>query len=73
VTLPPHVKHNWRNIGDTPGRLFNNVTPGRFEHLFVAVAESSASTHEKIARIEPGLGIVGAATLRLAGRAGSGG
>jgi len=34
VFLPRGVPHTFRNVGDTPGRLLNTVTPGGFEGFF---------------------------------------
>jgi len=34
VFLPRGVPHTFRNVGDTPGRLLNTVTPGGLEDFF---------------------------------------
>jgi hypothetical protein len=65
VTLPPHVRHRWRNIGDEPGQMFAIVTPGGCEGLFLDIAQSGADTPEKIAVIEARLGILNDLTAAL--------
>lgn len=65
VVLPPHVEHEWRNIGPEPGQMFAIVTPGGFEQLFVDIEQSGAATPETIAAIEARLGIVNAHTRAL--------
>jgi quercetin dioxygenase-like cupin family protein len=57
VTLPPHVQHGWRNIGDEPGQMFAIVTPAGCEGLFRDIEESGADTPETIAEIEARYGI----------------
>jgi len=65
VTLPPHVRHGWRNIGDEPGQMFAIVTPGGCESLFLDIAQSGADTPEKIAVIEARFGILNDITAAL--------
>lgn len=65
VTLPPHVEHAWQNIGEEPGQMFGIVTPGGFEGMFQAIAQSGATTEADIARIEAAYGIINAATQAL--------
>ncbi len=57
VTLPPHVRHGWRNIGDETGQMFAIVTPGGCEQLFLDIEATRATTPEEIAVIEARLGI----------------
>lgn len=34
VHLPRGIPHTFKNVGDTPGRLLNTITPGGFENFF---------------------------------------
>jgi quercetin dioxygenase-like cupin family protein len=72
VTLPAHVEHSWRNIGDEPGQMFAIVTPGGCEQLFIDIEATGATTAEEIAVIERRLGLVNAATEALDRRERSG-
>ena len=65
VALPPHVRHGWKNIGDTIGQMFVTVTPGGFEQLFIDIEATGADTPEKIALIEARLGIINEETKKL--------
>jgi quercetin dioxygenase-like cupin family protein len=65
VTLPPFVQHGWRNVGDTPGRMFAIVTPGGFERLFLDIEAEGARTEAEIAVLERRLGIINDATRVL--------
>ena len=58
VTLPPHVPHHWRNVGDTPGRLFAIVAPGGFEQFFIEVQRTNAQTVEDGIAIQEKLGVI---------------
>lgn len=57
VTLPPLVRHSWRNIGDEPGQMFAVVSPGGCEGLFIEIAKTGVSTPEAIAVLEASFGI----------------
>ncbi len=65
VTLPPHVRHSWRNISDEPGEMFVIVVPGGFEQLFADIETSGAATPEDIAVIEARFGLVNDAVTAL--------
>ncbi len=65
VVLPPHVRHSWRNISEEHGQMFETVTPGGCEQLFIDIEALNADTPEKIAVIEARLGIINDATLAL--------
>ena len=65
VTLPPHVRHSWINIGDGPGRMFAIVTPGGMERLFIDIEASGARTPREVAVIEARLGIINDETEAL--------
>ncbi len=65
VTLPPFVRHSWRNVGAEPGRMFAIVTPGGCEQLFLEIEATGARTAREIAAIESRLGIVNDATEAL--------
>jgi mannose-6-phosphate isomerase-like protein (cupin superfamily) len=65
ITLPPHVEHSWRNIGETPGRAFGIAVPGGFEAMFMVIAEKGARTVTEIAAIEAEFGISNSATRDL--------
>jgi mannose-6-phosphate isomerase-like protein (cupin superfamily) len=66
VTLPPHVPHYWRNIGDQPGRMIGIVTPGGFEQFFIEIDRTGARMPAELAVIEARLGIINEATEALA-------
>lgn len=58
VALPPHVPHQWFNIGEEPGRLFAVVTPAAFEQMFIDFhAMPGEISDEYIAEVEAGLGV----------------
>jgi mannose-6-phosphate isomerase-like protein (cupin superfamily) len=65
VTLPPHVRHSWRNISGETGQMFAIVTPGGCERLFLDIEESGADTPERIAVIEARFGVINDITLAL--------
>ena len=58
VTLPPHIRHGWRNVSDEPGQMLAIVTPGGFERLFIEIEASGADTPQRIAAIEARFGII---------------
>jgi mannose-6-phosphate isomerase-like protein (cupin superfamily) len=58
VTLPPHVPHQWKNIGDTPGQIMTIVTPGGFEEHLIEIAALDVVTDEAIAALDARYGIV---------------
>ena len=66
ITLPPHVEHSWRNVGDVPGQMFGIATPAGFEQMFIQIDATNAKTEAEIARIETSFGIINAATKALA-------
>jgi quercetin dioxygenase-like cupin family protein len=66
VTLPPHVAHHWRNIGDTPGRLFAIVAPGGFEQFFLEIDRMGAQTLEQAIAIQEPLGVIEATAAEQA-------
>lgn len=35
IALPPHIPHQWKNVGDTPGHIIGIVSPGGFERFFL--------------------------------------
>lgn len=57
VALPPHVPHQWFNIGSEPGRLFAMVTPGGFEQMFLDFRTLGEVSDADILAIETGLGV----------------
>jgi mannose-6-phosphate isomerase-like protein (cupin superfamily) len=58
VTLPPHVAHHWRNVGDTSGRLFAIVAPGGFEQFFIEIERTNAQTLEEAIVLQERLGVI---------------
>lgn len=58
VTLPPHVPHQWKNIGDTLAQIMTIVTPGGFEEHFIEIAAMSEITDEAIVALDARYGIV---------------
>ncbi|QPB18271.1 cupin domain-containing protein [Rhizobium sp. 007] len=58
VVLPPNVPHAWKNISDATGRMMAVVTPGGFEHFFMELERTGASTPEAIFPIQKRFGLV---------------
>ncbi len=58
VFLPPNVPHEWRNVGETEGRLMGLVTPGGFEHFFMELERTGADTMERILSIQEQFGLI---------------
>ena len=65
VTLPPNVRHGWRNISDEEGQMFAIVAPGGCERLFIEIEARGARTPREIAMIEQGLGLINDETALL--------
>ena len=57
VALPPHVPHQWLNIGDEPGRLFAVVTPGGFEQMFIDYRAMDGASEAELLAVEAALGV----------------
>lgn len=57
VTLPPHVAHQWKNVGATPGLVLTFVTPGGFERHFLEIAALDAVTDAALAAIDAKYGV----------------
>ena len=59
VALPPHIPHQWKNVGDTPGHGIGISTPGGFERFFIELARKGGMmTPEEIAALNAELGVV---------------
>jgi mannose-6-phosphate isomerase-like protein (cupin superfamily) len=69
VTLPPYVAHHWRNMGDTPGRLFAIVAPGGFEQFFIEIDRTGAHKLEHTVAIQEPLGVIEATAVEQAAEA----
>lgn len=65
VTLPPGIRHAWRNVSDEPGQMFGIVTPGGFEQMFIDIEREGATTPDAIALIQARYGVVNDATAAL--------
>lgn len=66
ITLPPHIPHQWVNVGSEPGRLFGLVTPGGFEQMFIDFRALGEVTDADVRAIEDGLGVIdGPATANI--------
>ena len=63
IVLPPNVRHQWKNIGATPSRLFAMVTPGGFEQNFIDLSNLDEITETAIVDIEAGLGVTSDAAV----------
>jgi len=61
VALPPHIPHQWFNVGGEPGRLFALVTPGGFEQMFIDYRGMEEVTDAHVAAIEGALGVTATA------------
>lgn len=57
IVLPPHVPHQWINIGSDPGELFAMVTPGGFEQMFIDFRALGEVSEADVLAIESGLGV----------------
>lgn len=57
VTLPPHVAHQWKNIGDEDGVVLTFVTPGGFEEHFIEIAQLDGVTDEAMAELDRKYGV----------------
>ncbi len=66
VTLPPHVPHHWKNVGDAPGRLFAIVAPGGFEQFFIEIERTNAKTLEEAIALQEPLGVIEASAAEQA-------
>ena len=59
IALPPHIPHQWKNVGDTPGHIIGIVSPGGFERFFLEFArKGGAMTEAEIAALNAELGII---------------
>lgn len=58
IALPPHVPHQWLNVGSEPGRLFGLVTPGGFEQMFLDFRALGEVSDADANAIEAGLGLI---------------
>jgi mannose-6-phosphate isomerase-like protein (cupin superfamily) len=57
VTLPPHVPHQWKNVGTEPGLVLTFVAPGGFEQHFLEIAALGDVTDEAMAAIDAKYGV----------------
>ena len=57
IVLPPHIPHQWVNIGSEPGELFAMVTPGGFEQMFIDFRTIGEVSDADVLAIESGLGV----------------
>jgi mannose-6-phosphate isomerase-like protein (cupin superfamily) len=57
IVLPPHIPHQWVNIGTEPGELFAMVTPGGFEQMFIDFRALGVVSNADVLAIESGLGV----------------
>jgi len=58
IALPPHIPHQWENVGAEPGALFGIVVPGGYEQAFVDRRRDAEQTSQSLKALEDRFGLI---------------